>query len=118
MRAIPERPARMFAHAAPTPIPTGETIPSPVTTTRRVMRLERMDTMGFAVRDRDSATPVAGGGAACSSGTGPLLELSALLLHVCADEIDCLFDRRDLLRFFVGNLGLKLLLEGHHELDG
>src|SRR5207249_1432191 len=68
---------------------------------------------GYAVvRPRSPAAK-----AACSSGKAPLLERSALLLHVCADEIDCLFDRRDLFRFFVGNLGLKLLLEGHHELD-
>jgi len=32
---IPDTPATMFAHAAGTPRPTGETMPRPVTTTRR-----------------------------------------------------------------------------------
>src|SRR6266542_5054175 len=64
--------------------------------------------------DRDRRRPLRPARAA----PGPLLERSALLLHVRADEVDSLFDRRDLFRFFVGNLGLKLLLEGHHKLDG
>jgi hypothetical protein len=36
MVAIPERAASMFAHEAETPIPTGDTMPIPVTTTRRL----------------------------------------------------------------------------------
>src|SRR5438093_4150177 len=46
------------------------------------------------------------------------LDSSALLLYVRADEVDCLLDGGNLFRFLVGNLGLELLLEGHHELDG
>src|ERR1039457_4244153 len=36
MVAMPERAASMFAHAAESPIPTGDTMPIPVTTTRRL----------------------------------------------------------------------------------
>jgi hypothetical protein len=32
------------------------------------------------------------------------------------DVVDGLLDGGDLLRFLVGNLGLELLLEGHHQL--
>src|SRR5436190_8914870 len=100
MRAIPERPARMFAHAAPTPTPTGETIPSPVTTTRRGIRLERDGCDGLrrarnAILDRDRQRL----GRPTRAARRPTLELSALLLHVRADEFDCLFDRGDLFRF-------------------
>jgi hypothetical protein len=35
MRVTPERPARIASHAAGTPMPTGDTMPRPVTTTRR-----------------------------------------------------------------------------------
>jgi hypothetical protein len=34
---MPLRPARIDAHAVPTSLPTGETTPRPVTTTRRLL---------------------------------------------------------------------------------
>jgi len=33
---MPDRQARMLSHAVATPVPTGDTIPIPVTTTRRL----------------------------------------------------------------------------------
>src|SRR2546423_1622879 len=50
MRVIPERAARMAGHAVATPMPTGETIPSPVTTTRR--RDMRRAVLGGAANGR------------------------------------------------------------------
>src|SRR5258706_15288303 len=35
MRVMPDFPARAFAHASATPLPMGQTMPRPVTTTRR-----------------------------------------------------------------------------------
>src|SRR5881394_3638711 len=35
MRVMPDLPASAFAHASATPLPIGQTIPRPVTTTRR-----------------------------------------------------------------------------------
>jgi hypothetical protein len=39
MRVMPEAPARMFFQASGTPLPTGEMMPSPVTTTLRLAKL-------------------------------------------------------------------------------
>jgi hypothetical protein len=36
MRVMPDAPARMFFQASGTPLPTGEMMPSPVTTTLRL----------------------------------------------------------------------------------
>ena len=44
---MPDFPATILAHAVSTPIPTGDTTPKPVTTTRRL----------DAFRDLDKATP-------------------------------------------------------------
>jgi hypothetical protein len=38
MGAMPLRPARMFVQAAATVLPTGDTMPRPVTTTRRLVK--------------------------------------------------------------------------------
>ncbi len=66
-------------------MPTGETIPSPVTTTLRLDKLTPEPAQDFCVR---------------------------------LDVVDRLLDRRDLLRLLVGDLGLELLLERHHQLHG
>src|SRR5487761_1945730 len=45
MGPIPERPATMFSQAGATPMPTGDTMPRPVTTTRRRdIRLPEVET--------------------------------------------------------------------------
>src|SRR5690348_1220770 len=85
---MPLSPRRMASHADWTVLPTGDTTPSPVTTTRRLLTrfLSRLQ-----------------------AGSG----LAATLV----DIVDRLVDRRDLLGVLVRNLDLELLLEGHHQLD-
>src|SRR5689334_23191252 len=79
MRVMPGVPASAFCQASATVLPIGQTMPRPVTTTRR--------------------------------------RVTYLGLGVGLDVVDGLLDGRDLLRFLVGNLGLELLLERHHQLD-
>src|SRR5258708_24442038 len=85
----PLRPLRRLSQAWGTPMPTGDTIPRPVTTTLRF--------------DMRVSPPERG--------------RLALLLGVALDVIDGLLDVGDLLRFLVGDLALELFLDGHHELD-
>src|SRR5690606_23544633 len=113
---MPGRPATIASQAAGTPIPTGETMPRPVTTTRR----RDMGETGSIGRECGAARA----GRRAPPGTrrrrqarrdaaGP-----ALLLQVRADVGDRLLDGGDLLRFLVRDLGLELLLERHHQFDG
>src|SRR5690606_9319343 len=95
---MPERPSQTLRHAVSKSLPTGDTIPRPVTTTLRLLmggeRKER--------RHQRNAAPLGNGSGFAATG---------------GDVIDRLLDRGDLLRFLVRNLGLELLLEGHHQLD-
>src|SRR5215472_15545266 len=87
---MPLSPRRIASHADWTVLPTGDTIPRPVTTTRRLLTPE-----SCLVR-------------AWPSGLGAAL----------VDVVDGLVDGGDLLGVLVGNLDLELLFEGHHQLDG
>src|SRR6478735_8836868 len=115
MRSMPERPATIADHASSTPMPTGETMPRPVTTTRRrdmltllnsgTLRLGAVQALGKApCRDPSGEPP----------GSPRAKEL---FFQVGADVIDCLLHRRDLFGVVIGNLGFEFLLERHHELD-
>src|SRR5258706_2732725 len=93
----PLTPASRFFHASAAPMPTGETMPSPVTTTLRFdmgIQLTRRTTLRRPRRDADG-----------------------LLLDVRLDVIDGLLDGGDLLGVLVGNLALEFLFERHHQLD-
>src|SRR6185312_10721360 len=46
------------------------------------------------------------------------LKLLLAAFRVCVDVVDGILDRLDLLGFFVGDLDIEGLLEGHHEFDG
>src|SRR5690554_2475224 len=80
MRVMPDSPARIFAQAVSTPIPTGETIPRPVTTT---LRRDTMD------RNRWRSRPLAA--------------------RVRLDVVDGLLNGGDLLGLLVRDLGFELL---------
>src|SRR6266850_6939862 len=88
MRVIPEVPASALSQASWTLFPRGQTTPRPVTTT-----LRRFTYLW--------------------KGLTPQLTLGVRL-----DVIDGLLHGGDLLGFLVGNLGLELLFQRHHELDG
>src|SRR5690242_9044962 len=101
MGPIPLCPLRMASHADTTVLPTGETIPRPVTTTRRLLTRYLYETRMEGARGaRAPSNSVASG-------------LGAPLV----DVLDGLMDRRDLLGVLIGNLDLEFLLEGHDELN-
>ena len=110
---MPERQARMFSHAAAEPTPTGEMMPIPVTTTRR-LAMAAYGTCGFAKQDAQRSRAAASrSNEAGQCRPAPL----GLLLLVRIDVIDGLLHRRDLLGLFVGDLGFELFLERHDQLD-
>src|SRR6266850_2059318 len=88
MRPMPDLPARTLDQASATVLPIGQTIPNPVTTTRRRLK----------------STPAVGG----ESG----------FLGVSVHVVDGLLDRGDLFSFLIRNLRLEFLFESHHEFDG
>src|SRR5258705_3019232 len=87
MRVTPLCPASSPAHVSVVPIPSADTNPMPVTTTRLFTSLRP------------------------SSGS-----LLLLRLGVCLDVIDGFLDAGDLLGVLVRDLDPELLLERHHEL--
>src|SRR5690554_4972757 len=106
---MPERPWVMDSQAAATVLPTGETMPRPVTTTRRwVMGLS---SIGLGCRLSGAAT----------AGTGPVQAapdwLAGSGLDVGRHVVDRLLHAGDLLRFLIRNLALELFFQRHHEFD-
>src|SRR5690606_15646674 len=91
MRPIPLRPARSASQFAPVPMPTEDTSPIPVTTTRL-----------FNLPPRPLRRQAA--------------RLLSLLLAVRLDVLHRFPDARDLLGVLVRDLDAELLLERHHEL--
>src|SRR5262249_30500751 len=90
MGAAPDTPARRAFHVSSVPIASGDTSPTPVTTTLR----------------------------SCAKTSDPSDGLLLGLVRVLVDVVDGFLDPGDLLGVLVGNLDAELLLEGHHELDG
>src|SRR6185436_217964 len=107
---MPDLPARMSAHAASTPMPTGATMPIPVTTTRR-------RDMAGNTRGRRLSAPGCCAARGSARRRSAAARCSGLLFHVRADEIDRLLDGGDLLGFLVRDLGLEFFLEGHDQFD-
>src|SRR5215813_2865985 len=87
---MPLHPAASAFQLASVPMPSGDTRPSPVTTTRRCWLM------------------------LCPGRARPLL----LRLGVRLDVLDGFLDARDLLGVLVGNLDAEFFLERHDELDG
>src|SRR5215470_11614106 len=84
---MPLSPRRMASHADWTVLPTGDTTPRPVTTTRRLLMLPA--------------------GACVGSG----------LAATFVDVVDGLMNGGDLLGVLVGDLDLEFLFQSHDELD-
>src|SRR5687767_6992918 len=98
---MPDLPLRMLSQATATLAPTGDTMPSPVTTTRRRV----MDSAWFGVA-RHARPPRA---------YGPR---SGSLAAVRLDVVEDVLERHDLLGFFVRDVDLELFFESHDQLDG
>ena len=78
----------MFSHAVETPVPVGETMPRPVTTTLR-----------FVTCTPEVRNDARGGES----------------LGVVVDVVDGLLDGRDLLGLFVRDVAFEFFFERHHE---
>src|SRR6478735_8059180 len=115
---MPERPLTIPSQVLARSLPSGETMPIPVTTTR-LMPCSR------------SLCSRAALWSACSSTThsirnaqgrerGPVSVTPRLesRLDVGLDVIDGLLHRGDLLGLFVRDFALELFFEGHHQFDG
>src|ERR1700740_1094077 len=97
MRAMPLLPASRPRQVGSVPTASGDTRPTPVTTTRRrTAELKR----SRRVRGREAGS-----------------RRSVLVPGVLLDVFDRLLDVADLLRLLVRDLDPELLLESHHQLD-
>src|SRR5215831_17991094 len=116
---IPLTPATTSRHAASTMQPTGEMMPRPVTTTRR------LDKRSPLVREIQNGnfpsgrlrTPSLAHIRGCLR-IGMPAAPSLSLLTALVDVIDRLLDGCDLLGILVGNFRLEFFFQGHHQLDG
>src|SRR3974390_3122272 len=90
MRVMPGLAATMFPQACSSELPTGLTMPSPVTTTRRRLKSRAPSIAANASR----------------------------LLAVRHDEIDGLLHRGDFLGFLVRNFRFEFFLQRHHQFHG
>src|SRR5579883_3339906 len=124
---MPLCPARMACHAVSTALPTGEIIPKPVTTTRRLLTRYPFLTGSWGILRRVPPPQPRGSPPANPArilrarrpkvaALEPAAGLSGLVAPL-VDVLDRLVNRGDLLGILVRNLDLELLLESHHELD-
>src|SRR5690348_10962619 len=109
--AMPLTPLTTLDQALSTVLPTGEMMPIPVTTTRRLLkRCSGLSSNGCRrrlLRRRRGAD---------SAARLPCDRRSGLGAPV-VDVVDRLLDGGDLLGLFVRNLDLELFFQGHHQLD-
>src|SRR5690606_34574335 len=145
---MPERPLTMPSQLLARSLPSGEMMPRPVTTTRRLKagRLDMDDSTCWRLRPPTGshaclvrrvwtaalpAMPERHRAARCGPGlkrgapAAPVTRIghghappAGLRLDVRLDGIDRLLDRSDLFGFLVRDLALELFLERHHQLDG
>src|SRR5437667_5682650 len=88
MRPMPDLAARTLDQASATVLPIGQTIPNPVTTTRRRLK------------------------------SAPAVEGKSGFLCVSVHVIDGLLHRSDLFSLLIRDLRLEFFFESHHEFDG
>src|SRR5687767_3858585 len=101
---MPHLPATTFFHKVSASLPSGETIPMPVMTTRRSVELPGIKTKGAAW--------------ACTSAKGCPEKVVRLLLADLVDVFNDIAHALELFGFLVGDFMAELLLEGHDKLDG
>src|SRR6202451_2002169 len=91
---MPLRPARILAQAVATSLPTGETIPRPVMTTRRLLTTSPYDWSKRTLCGIDRASGLA-------------------LVRI--DVVHCLLHGRDFFGVFIRDFRLEFFLERHHQ---
>src|SRR5690606_37832144 len=128
MRPIPERPLTRLSHAVSISLPTGETIPRPVMTTRRFTDDSEIKKSGSKRQTHRVANPLGGcptpglplgnrlAESAAHSQRAPTSNV-VLLLAVRGDVVDSRVNRRELLGFFVRNVSFEFIFDCHHQLD-
>src|SRR5688572_2695547 len=90
-----------------TPTPNGETMPNPVTTTRRMVSLRSILRFQGCAAGAETAPPSVRSREA-KPGSSARLRF---------DVVDRILDGLDLLGGVIGNLAAELFFERHHELD-
>src|ERR1700677_3107348 len=113
---MPLRPPMIESQAAAISLPTGETIPKPVTTTRRLLNGTSSKAClngGQAMRPAQWLTVYPDASRPREARRQPPSGLALVRI----DVIDGLLNRRDLFRILVGNFGLEFLFECHHQLN-
>src|SRR3954454_8970057 len=109
MRVAPLFEARMFFQLVSISPPKGDTIPRPVTTTRRIAKLLK--------GQKTNGPPPWAGSRSCQAARTPPGRRGGRSGLVGLDIVDRVLDGADLLGRVVGNLDSELLLEGHDQLD-
>src|ERR1700674_3279590 len=111
IRPVPLLPSSRRCQVSSAPLPSGVTMPMPVTTTRRIRSSGRRS-------QAPSPGPIWPGGQQSSKhqgrGQGKACASSRLLF----EKLDGVADGEDGLGGIVGNLATELFLEGHDQLDG
>src|SRR3954452_5894799 len=108
---MPERPSTSPCQVGSLPTPSGEIIPIPVTTTRRlVMRLRIANAEGERNQSR--------GRHGRKARAGWALPKLRRVTGIVGDVVDGVPDGLDLLGLIIGNLDSELFFEGHDQLDG
>src|SRR6185369_9375567 len=106
---MPLTPLTTLAQAVSTVLPTGEMMPIPVTTTRRLLkRCSGLSSSGW------SPVQPAAARQRCAA---PQCDRRSGLGAPVVDVVDRLLHGGDLLGLFVRDLDLELLFQGHHQLD-
>src|SRR5665213_3500935 len=109
---MPLSPRTMASHADFTVLPTGEIMPRPVTTTRRLLTRylyeEPRDEKG--ADSRIPATVETGPNAPLRAGSG--------FGTAIVDVLNGLLDRGYFLGVLIGNFDLEFFFQSHHQLDG
>src|SRR5258706_11240006 len=103
MGPMPLSPRNAAAHASITVLPSGQTMPRPVTTTRRLLNLQTCQLHSWRRSALKAGLPPSGKGSGLAATFG--------------DVVDGLLHRGDLFRVLVRNFDLEFLFQGHDQFD-
>src|SRR5882762_10304530 len=106
---MPLRPATIASQADTTSLPTGETMPRPVTTTRRLLKRRLLEGMLLQLQARQAKYTLK----RCSASSRWALDLALMRI----DVVDGLLNRGDLFGILIRDLRLEFLFECHHQFN-